>query len=92
MFISIKRGLVASAVAVALIVPSGASAFMRAEIGGPSATHRAPLPTPHTTSSLAPGFQWADAGIGAAVVVLLVVAGSGVALTVRGRTHRQLVR
>ena len=91
MFMSIKRGLVASAVAIVLIVPSAASAFMRTEVGGSSATHAAPLTVVHI-ASLAPGFQWADAGIGAAVVALLVIAGSGVALTVRGRTHRQLVR
>jgi NADP-dependent 3-hydroxy acid dehydrogenase YdfG len=35
------------------------------------------------------GFQWGDAGIGAACMLVLVSAGAGLVVTARRRSHRQ---
>jgi hypothetical protein len=87
---SVKRLLLAATVALALGVPSAASATMLMRGAAPKIGGQAPQAVPGATVLSPPGFQWLDAGIGAAAVLVLLVAGSGVAFMVRGRAHRPL--
>ena len=52
-------------------------------VAGPPA--QAVSPTPATTASASSGFQWDDAGIGAAGAVVLLGVGAGAGTTVRRR-------
>lgn len=88
---SLKRLLAAATVAVVLCVPSVANAFVPVQSAGLSASQRTPSVRPSVVS-LSPGFRWADAGIGAAAVLVLVGLGSGAALMIRGRVHPPFAR
>ena len=90
----IKRSMIATLAVGAAIVPAGAQA-MPIQQPGPGA---GASPTPSgasvqaPTTSVQPGFQWGDAGIGAAGAVVLLGAGAGAAsATRRRRIHRAIV-
>jgi hypothetical protein len=91
---SIKRLLVAATAILAFSAPSAAFGSDAAD-GGDSASGsaRAPViaPVSRATESSSPGFQWGDAGVGAAGVVVLVAAGAGGAAVMRQRrAHRTI--
>ena len=93
MFKSIKRLLVAATAILVLSAPSAAFATMIAADGGGSASgqgHAAvSAPVSRTTASSSHGFQWGDAGVGAASVVVLLGVGVGAASVLRHqRVHR----
>jgi hypothetical protein len=89
-FKSIKRLLIAGTAILALSAPSAAFAYVRVLSAGDSTSGRPPaLIVPTATSPQ--GFQWSDAGIGAAGMVVLLGAGAGVATVMRRRTHRPVV-
>ena len=85
---TIKK-LFVTVVVLAALVPASASARIdRGTSGGAAqgALPSAPLPAPTSQSG---GFRWGDAGIGAACMLVLVVAGGGLAVNVRRRSHRR---
>jgi hypothetical protein len=92
MFKLIKRSL-AAATAVFLI-SAPATAFARFNLDPSPASVdsvvQAPLPQPTATMSAAQGFQWDDAGVGAAGVLVLVGLGSGAVLARRRRPRHPL--
>ena len=93
MFKSIKQSLVAATAIVALSAPSAAFATMFASDGGGSASGPGQAvvvaPGSRTTAASSQGFQWGDAGVGAARIVVLVGLGVGAASAVRHRrVHR----
>lgn len=73
--------ILATTAVTALAVPAGASARVAGDPGGGI---RAATPPVITTPSTG-GFQWDDAGIGAAATLVLVSAGVGAAVTIRRR-------
>src|SRR5579862_3137710 len=91
MFNSIKKSLLVITAVIALAMPTAASAFVPVDPGGSSAASEAlrPVPPPSSVAIARPtavasqGFQWADAGIGAAAVLVLVVLGSAAVATTR---------
>jgi hypothetical protein len=94
MFTMIKRSLVAGLVVGAASFPAVAQArFELNPAGAPSVSQPAQVASARTrsqpSSSAQSGFQWGDAGIGAAGVVVLLGAGGGAASTMRRRrVHR----
>src|ERR1700690_3980719 len=93
MFKSIKRLLVAATAILVLGGPSAAFATMFAADGGGSASGPARAvviaPVSRTTASSSQGFQWGDAGVGAASIVVLLGVGVGAASVLRQRrVHR----
>jgi hypothetical protein len=92
MFKSIKRLLIATAAIIAVSGPS-AYAMVLKGAGVPTSTSGQGQPpvvlsVPRTTSPVA--FQWGDAGIGAAALLVLIVAGAGATLVLRRRPHQPL--
>jgi hypothetical protein len=89
---SVTRLLMAAVMVLVLGVPSVASASVPVGYAGSGAVNGA-APRGVATAAVVPsaGFHWLDAGIGAATVLVLVVVGSGLALSVRGRLRRPLV-
>ncbi|MFZ0380366.1 MAG: hypothetical protein WAL38_21240 [Solirubrobacteraceae bacterium] len=93
MFKSIKRLLIAATGILAMSAPCAAGAFIRDTGGGPATSGQAPLSIvrsiPRASSS--EGFQWGDAGAGAAGVIVLLGAGAGAASVMRSkREHRPI--
>jgi hypothetical protein len=86
-----KRLLAAAVVVAAAGTPSAAYARFNLDPPvAPVATHPArpavPPSTPRATASASQGFQWDDAGIGAAGIVVLIGTGAGAAAVI-GRRH-----
>lgn len=93
MFRSIKRLLVAATAIVVLSAPCAAFAATAAAGGGGSTSAPAQAaviaPVSRATASPSQGFQWGDAGVGAASVVALLGVGVGAATVLRHRRgHR----
>ena len=90
----IRRGLAAGLVLGAVALPPVAAQARYAE-GSPGAAPSAPVPfaarplPPRSTAT--PGFQWGDAGIGAAGAVVLLSAGAGGAAVTRRRRVQRTV-
>ena len=88
MFKSIRRLLVASTAILVLSAPCAAFATDAADGGGSaSGPARAAVSAPvsRAAASSSQGFQWGDAGVGAAGVVVLVSVGVGAASVLRRR-------
>jgi hypothetical protein len=91
----IKRSLAAGLAIGAASFPTTAQA--RFELNPPlpiasQPAHVASAPTrAQASSSAQPGFQWGDAGIGAAGAIVLLGAGAGTANAVRRRRVHQVV-
>jgi hypothetical protein len=89
----IKRLLIVGTVVLAVSAPSIASARLNLYTpASPATSNQVERPVvsaaaPATASS-AQGFQWADAAVGAAGVLLLTGIGLGAALTHRRRTQQ----
>jgi hypothetical protein len=84
-----RRTLTAAAVIVAASLPSAAGAtplYQHHDAGGVGATLVPAEPAPQAQ----PGFQWDDAGLGAAGMLVLVGVGSGTLAAVRRRGARAL--
>jgi hypothetical protein len=92
MFKSIKRLLITATLILAVSAPSAAYAMVQAAPGGSSTSGQAQpsiiSSAPRATVSSSQGFQWGDAGIGAAGVLGLVGVGSGAALVIRRRVRQ----
>ena len=92
-----KRIIAVAAVIAAAAAPSTASARLIAAAPdsgpvGAAVPIQAPSATPQQQAGTSQGFQWDDAGIGAAGVLVLVGAGAGaVTLAGRRRTHEARV-
>jgi hypothetical protein len=91
---SIKRLVIAATVVLAFSVPSAAYALLRVASGGSATSGQAQPPFALAVHSSGPssqaGFQWGDAGIGAAGVLALVAIGVGAAVVIRRRVHHPL--
>ncbi len=90
---SIRRILAAAAMITAASLPASADAKFNLEPGAPAASAPAPSrPVPATPAPTAAdsGFQWADAGIGAAGAVLVL--GSGALVYAAPRRSRRGAR
>jgi hypothetical protein len=91
-----KRSRRLTAIAAAILtaaLPSAAAARPLHEVPGSSftagpSTFQTDAPQP--AAQPAPGFQWDDAGVGAAGMLVLVGAGSGAVVAVRRRSVRAL--
>jgi hypothetical protein len=90
--IRIRRSFLAAAAMTAAALPAGAQAR---PFFDPSPVHTSPparvatvVQAPEATGSA--GFQWDDAGIGAAGAILLLGAGAGAATTIRRRRTRRV--
>jgi hypothetical protein len=82
-----RRTLAAAAVIVAASLPSAAAAtplYQHHDTGGVVVT---PVPA-EAAPQAQPGFQWDDAGLGAAGMLGLVGVGSGTVVAVRRRSAR----
>ncbi len=95
MFKRIKRSLTAATVVLAASAPSVAYARFNLDPPGPSVPGgQAPtaiVPSAQRTDASSPQrFQWDDAGIGAAGVLVLVGVGSGAVVARRRRMHHPL--
>jgi hypothetical protein len=92
MFKLIKLSLAATAAVLALGAPATALARFNLNPGpGPVASAvQSPLSQLPSTTSSAQGFQWGDAGIGAAGVLILVGLGSGAVVMRRRRPRHTL--
>jgi hypothetical protein len=96
MFRLIKRIATVATVAVAASAPSAAYAMPNLDSGPtPAVSSRAvhnaaPSPAEQAQASSSQGFQWDDAGIGAAGVLALVSVGTGAMIARRRRTHHPL--
>jgi hypothetical protein len=92
MFKHIRQILTAAVLALATIAPT--SAYARFNLDPPAASGASvPVQAPsvaRTTVSSPQGFQWGDAGIGAAGVLALVSVGSGVIVVRRHRGHQPI--
>jgi hypothetical protein len=93
MFKSIKRLLVAATAILVLSGPSAAFAAVMGADGGGSASGPGQAvviaPISRTAASSSQGFQWGDAGVGAASIVVLLGVGVGAASVLRHRrVHR----
>lgn len=94
MYRSTKRILTAATVVLAASAPSTAYASP-AQDPGPSTSsgqaQSAIVPSVQRTTASSPqGFQWDDAGIGAAGVLVLLGLGSGATIARRHRVHTPL--
>ncbi|HEY2437002.1 MAG TPA: hypothetical protein VGH93_07460 [Solirubrobacteraceae bacterium] len=92
MFTFIKRFLAVATLIVAAAAPSVAGATVLAAgagSGGP-AHPVIVVSAPRASAPSSPGFQWGDAGIGAAGVLALAGIGTGAALMVRRRAQHPL--
>jgi hypothetical protein len=78
-----KRGLAGGLAIAAASFPSIAQA--RWELNPPVAASSTPAPVQQATPAAQPGFQWGDAGIGAAGATLIVGAGALAAGSARRR-------
>ena len=96
MFKSVKRLLVAATAILVLSAPCAAFATVMTADGGGSASGPGQAvviaPVSRTTASSSQGFQWGDAGVGAASIVVLLSVGVGAASVLRHRrVHRPVV-
>jgi hypothetical protein len=83
----INRSLLTGLVIGAATFPAAAQARYAEDPPASASASAAPLvSTPSVTTASQSGFQWGDAGIGAAGALLLVAIGSGTAVTVRRRS------
>jgi hypothetical protein len=92
-FKSIKRLLVAATAILVLSAPSAAFATVLGADGGGLASGPGQAaviaPVSRATASSSQGFQWGDAGLGAASIVVLLSVGVGAASVLRHRrVHR----
>ena len=96
MFKHVKRSAAAAIVVLAAGAPTAAYARFNLDPGtapvvsSQTIQHPAPPPTAQAPASSSQGFQWDDAGIGAAGALVLVSVGSGTVLARRRRTHHPL--
>jgi len=83
----IKRSALTCLVIGATALPAVSQARPLEDPAGPVAapTAQAVSPMPESAPSASSGFQWDDAGIGAAGAVVLLGVGAGAATTVRRR-------
>jgi hypothetical protein len=89
---------VAAAATVVAVAAAPSAAYARLNLDPPTAPvvnshtiQHAALPTAATASTpSSQGFQWGDAGIGAAGALVLVSVGSGTMLARRRRSHHPL--
>jgi hypothetical protein len=93
---SIKRLLVAATAILVLSAPSAAFAIEVGDGGGGSVSGPAravvSAPVSRATAFSSQGFQWGDAGVGAASIVVLLSVGAGVGGVLRHRrVHRPVV-
>ena len=91
MFVSFKsiKTLLVIGIVLAALVPASASAMIDRGTAG-SVAQEALSSTPAVApTSQSAGFRWSDAGIGAACMLALVVAGGGLAVNARRRSHRR---
>jgi hypothetical protein len=90
MFKSIKRLLVAATAILVLSAPSAAFATVLGAEGGGSASGPGQAAVIASVSrATSQGFQWGDAGLGAASIVVLLTVGLGAASVLRHRrVHR----
>ena len=93
-----KRTLTAAAMIAAASAPSSAFARLNLDPEPPAAPHPAQLATPArqarpvAEASSSPGFEWGDAGLGAAGTLVLLGTGAGSAAVIaRRRGHRTAV-
>jgi hypothetical protein len=92
----IKRILIVATVVVAASAPAAASAKYIVEPSGSSATsgpaqHAIVASVRPTAASDGQSFEWGDAGIGAAGVLVLIGVGSGALGVRRRRAHQPLM-
>ena len=88
-----RRALAAAAVIVASSLPSAAAAtplYQHHDTGPVGATPVLQSVSTEAAPQASPGFQWDDAGLGAAGMLVLVGVGSGAAVAVRRRSARAL--
>jgi hypothetical protein len=96
MFKLIKRIAAAAIVVMAAGAPTAAYARVNLDPGtapvvsSQTVKSAAPPPAAEAQASSSQGFQWDDAGIGAAGALVLVSVGSGTLLARRRRTHHPL--
>jgi hypothetical protein len=91
-----KRALTAAAMIAAASAPSSAYARLNLDPETPLGHHQVRLVTPTRparpvaeAASPSPGFEWGDAGLGAAGMLVLVGTGAGTAAAIgRRRGHR----
>jgi hypothetical protein len=90
MFVTTKtiRKMLIAVVVLAALVPASASAMIDRGTGNGVAQGALSAEVVSPTSQSG-GFQWGDAGIGAACMLVLVSAGAGLVVTARRRSHRQ---
>jgi len=95
MFKSIKRLLVAATAILVLSAPPAAFATVLATGGSGLASGPGQAvvsaPVSRATASSSRGFQWGDAGVGAASIVVLLSVGVGAASVLRHRRVHQPV-
>ena len=85
----IKRSLPAGLVIAAASFPAAAQARFELNPSAGASQSPAPMVSAPSASTSSSGFQWADAGIGAAGAVLLIGGGAGAAGGLRRRrAHR----
>ena len=91
MFQLSKRNLLGALVAAAALTPSAAQAKFELNAApdptASRATQATSLPQVQTVSPPSQGFEWGDAGIGAAAMIALLGGGAG-AVAVVGRRRR----
>lgn len=90
--IHIRRSVLAAAAVTVAALPAGAQAR---PLFDPAPVHTAPparvAPVVQQPEASGPtGFQWDDAGIGAAGAIVLLGAGAGAATTIRRRRTRRV--
>jgi hypothetical protein len=95
MFKRIKRIAIAATIVLAVGAPTAAYAkylnsATGSDINWQAIQNAPPPPAANASVSSSQGFQWADAGIGAAGALVLVSAGSGTVLAHRRRTRHPL--
>lgn len=88
----LKRSLTTALVLGTTAFPVAAQAQVITDGGGggssPTSQSATIAPAPQPTADAQSGFQWGDAGIGAAGIVVLLIGGTGAASVVRRRAHR----
>lgn len=94
MFSSIKRLLVAATAILVLLAPSAAFGTVFVGDGGGSASGPAPasrVVSVPRTGSPSQGFDWGDAAVGAAAMLVLLAAGAGAATVARQRRSQPTI-
>ena len=102
MYRLIKRTIAVGALIAALAAISAPLAAARFDLNPPASSNQVASPTPtqsssssisHTSSATSTGFDWGDAALGAAgMLVLLSIGAGGVLVARRGRHLRAATR